>query len=155
MPALPGNLFLESVAEVYPDTRNSDAFSAKIAVKLPWPAALKSRTSYFSDSWSINAWSSELEYTHKFKEHLIIDLRGRYYEQTGAEFYYDYIPVDIDPKFKARDKELSTYNNYSLGIGLTYKYKLNTIFEEASASLQYDHIWFNYDEFRDLSLIHI
>jgi len=149
LPAVAGNLYLDPLAEVYPNTRNSDAFSAKVALKLPWSGALKARGSYFSDSWSINAWSGELEYTHKYKQHWIMDVRGRYYEQSGAEFFYDYIPVDLDPTFRARDKELSTYNNYSLGFGLTYKHKLRAVFDEVSASLQYDHIWFRYDEFRD------
>jgi hypothetical protein len=52
----------------------------------------------------------------------------------------------------ARDKELSTFDSHSLGFSLSYDLVRNgwRAIDRGSINLAYDHIWFNYDDFRDL-----
>lgn len=138
-----------SSSESYPGTRNSDAFSAKVAFSLPWQAALKFRSSYFSDSWAINAFSLEGEYSQKIRDNVLFDIRLRSYHQGSASFYSDIFSTTEIRQFEARDKELSEYSNLSIGFGGTYKIKLNGFFEDFSSSLQYDHMFFKYDNFRE------
>ncbi|NNL56187.1 MAG: DUF3570 domain-containing protein, partial [Pseudomonadales bacterium] len=73
--------------ERYPNTRNSDALSLKLAYHLPWQAAIKSRLGHYSDSWGIDGYSVELDYSHKFNGQWLFDVRLRHYQQGGADFY--------------------------------------------------------------------
>ena len=54
--------------------------------------------------------------------------------------------------FRARDKELSSYNSQSIGAGATYKLGRDQLmfFEKASINLFLNYFVFEYDDFRDV-----
>jgi hypothetical protein len=139
--------------EVYPRTRTSNAFSVKAKYFLPYRAAIHYEQRLFSDDWGIEANSSEVGYTHPLGENLIIDFRYRLYSQTRASFYSDlHAEQSTQPlDYRARDKELSTFNSTTLGTSISYEFaKAGWGFlDKASINLAYDYMMFKYDDFRD------
>ncbi len=137
--------------EVYPRTRNS--FSTKLSASyyLPYRAALFFHYRYFTDSWDINADDIELGYRQPLADLLEFELKIRYYQQTQASFYSDLFPYQDAQNFLARDKELSDFNDLTLGIGLTYQLPNYLTFTDMNSevSLQWDYIRFDYNNFRD------
>ena len=138
-------------SEVYPNTRNS--FSAKLSASyyLPYRAALFAHYRYFSDSWTINSNDIELSYRHPYGKSLELEVKLRYYQQTKASFYSDLFPHKDAQNFLARDKELSDFNDLTLGLGVTYIIPKQLTFNDwySEASIQWDYITFNYNDFRD------
>lgn len=139
--------------EVYPRTRTSNAFSAKAKYFLPYRAAIHYQQRFFTDDWGIEAGSSEVGYTHPVGENLIFDLRYRLYSQTRADFYSDLHaePSSQELDYRARDKELSTFNNTTIGASVSYEFgKAGWGFlDKVSVNLSYDYMMFEYEDFRD------
>lgn len=139
-------------AERYPRTRASNAAAVRSRYHLPWRAAVAAEYRFFTDDWGIDAHTVELGYTQP-RGRLTFDLRYRYYTQGSADFYSDLFPYQDAQNFLARDKELATFQSHGPHVGVTY-----TLFDRTSdtralrgsASLFYDYIFFNYDDFRDL-----
>jgi hypothetical protein len=51
----------------------------------------------------------------------------------------------------ARDKELSTYQNHTIGAGISYEFNLGWGFlNRGQVSLLVDYMMFDYQDFRDL-----
>ena len=74
------------------------------------------------------------------------------YSQTGAEFYSDLFPAMQYANFIARDKELSTFDNSTFRIGVSYDILEDgwRFIERGTVSLVYDRMQFDYEDFRDL-----
>jgi hypothetical protein len=140
-----------SQAEVYPNTRNSFAVKLSTSYYLPYRAALFGQSRYFSDSWDIEAHEFEISYRHPFGESLLVEVKYRTYQQTQANFYSDLFSHRDAQNFLARDKELSDFDDVTIGIGLTYKIPKQYFFKgvNSEATLQWDHINFDYHNFRD------
>jgi hypothetical protein len=140
-----------SQAEVYPNTRNSFAVKLSTSYYLPYRAAFFGQYRYFSDSWDIEAHEIELSYRHPFGENLLLEVKYRTYQQTQANFYSDLFPYRDAQNFLARDKELSEFDDVTIGIGLTYKIPKQYFFKSlnSEATLQWDRIDFDYHNFRD------
>jgi hypothetical protein len=139
-------------AERYPNTRNSDAISFKLSYHLPWPAAVKSRFGYFTDSWGIKSQSVEFDYSQKINNRLIVDLRIRQYQQGNADFYANAFNTDsILQTFVGRDKELSEYSSFSLGVGASYEWTFKQRIDKATANIQLDYMVFDYDNFNEVT----
>lgn len=137
--------------EIYPKTRNSFATKLSASYFLPYRAALFFHYRYFSDSWEIESSDTELGYRHPIGDTLELEFKLRYYQQTQAEFYSDLFPYKDAQNYLARDKELSDYDNFTLGLGVTYLLPQALSFGElrSEATLQWDYIDFNYNNFRD------
>jgi len=140
-------------AELYPRTHTSNAIALHGLYYLPYRAALKGGFRYYNDSWGVNAYTADLGYTHPLKSGWIFDFKYRYYTQTKADFYSDLFPHQQAQNFLARDKELSTFNSQSFGLGISYTIHPNSLrfLDKGSINLSYNHIRFDYDNFRDLS----
>ncbi len=151
-PADPNNFRLE--AEVYPRTRTSDAIALGSMVYLPYRAALKFKARYYTDDWGIDANTFELGYKHPVGERIVAEAHYRYYDQTAAEFYSDLFPRADFQDFKARDKELSTFGSHSIGVSLSYAMQIKAVeyLQKASVTLSFDHLRFEYDDFRDATV---
>ena len=138
-------------SEVYPNTRNSFASKISASYYLPYRAALFFHYRYFSDSWQIDATDVEVSYRHPIADVFEIELKIRHYQQTQASFYSDLFPYQNAQNYLARDKELSEFEDITLGFGFTYlvpkKYSFGDLRSEAS--LQWDYIKFDYKNFRD------
>lgn len=140
--------------EVYPRTRNSDAFALRGMYYLPYRASVRGEYRSFSDTWGITADSYELRYTHPI-ESLNLTLEGKYriYDQSAADFFQDLFPFQNfnEVEFRARDKEMSAFGTQTLGLGISYELQPNWIpfADKSSINLYWDHIQFDYDQFRD------
>ena len=138
-------------AEIYPETRNSFATKLSASYYLPYRAALFFHYRYFSDSWEIESSDAEIGYRHPIGETIELELKLRYYQQSQAEFYNDLFPYKDAQNYLARDKELSDFDNVTIGVGVTYLLPKQLSFGDlrSEATLQWDYIDFNYNNFRD------
>lgn len=140
--------------EVYPRTRNSDAFAVRGMYYLPYRASLRGEYRSFSDTWGITADSFELRYTHPI-EKLNLTLEGKYraYDQSAADFFQDLFPFQNfnGVEFRARDKEMSAFGTRAFGLGISYELQPEWVpfADKSSVNLYWDHIQFDYDQFRD------
>lgn len=138
-------------AEVYPNTRNSFATKLSGSYFLPYRAALFFHYRYFSDSWEIQSDDIELGYRHPIGDFLELEFKVRYYQQSQAEFYSDLFLYKDAQNYLARDKELSDFDDLTIGVGVTYVLPSSLTFGDwqSEATLQWDYIDFNYNNFRD------
>ncbi|MCI2284458.1 DUF3570 domain-containing protein [Colwellia sp. MSW7] len=148
-PSLPSGVGYQS--EIYPQTRNS--FSTKLSASyyLPYRAALFFHYRYFSDSRKIDSADIELSYRHPIGQSIELEFKARYYQQTKASFYSDLFPYQNAQNFLARDKELSDFDDLTPGFSVTYSIPSQFLINNwrSEASLQWDYISFNYNDFRD------
>lgn len=145
--------------EVYPNTRNSDAFALRGIYFLPYRASVRGEYRIFSDSWGIEADTFELRYVHPLSEYgLTLEGKFRAYEQTQANFYSDlFFTPNIEDRpgefieFRARDKEMSEFTTTTIGFGITYDLGGDyfSFIERSSLNFYLDHIQFDYANFRD------
>lgn len=142
-------------AERYPQTRNSSAIAVRGLYYLPYRAALKAEGRYYTDSWGINAYNAELAYTHPMEEEgVTLDLRYRFYNQTAADFYNDLFDFSNQQNFLARDKEVSSFNTHTVGVGVSYEFETPwlSFVNRGQASVFFDYVLFDYADFRDLTI---
>ncbi|MDQ2076634.1 DUF3570 domain-containing protein [Marinimicrobium sp. ABcell2] len=140
--------------EVYPNTRNSDAFGLRALYHLPWRGALRAEYRYFEDNWDITAENVELRYTHSLRDAWLLEFKVRHYEQTGARFYQDLFDFRDAQNFMARDKEMGPFDSLTYGLGATYELPRGLIpgFERSTVNFYWDRIDFNYHDFRDVTV---
>ncbi len=140
--------------EVYPHTRTSDAAGLRLRYHLPWRAAVGGSYRFFTDDWGIDANTFQLTYTHVLYENWTLDLKYRWYAQSQADFYQDLFtnPSQDEKDYRARDKELSEFQDQTYSLYLSWERPLAVRFaDRARVSFQYDWIQFDYDNFRDLT----
>ncbi len=138
--------------EVYPNTRTSTATAIRGRYFLPYRSALHAGYRYFSDTWGISAHTLELGYTLPYRDNWLLDFSYRFYNQSKADFYSDLFNTKDEFIFLARDKELSTFNSQTLGLGASYEFSKNGtgFIKRGSLNVNYDFIMFDYKDFRDL-----
>jgi hypothetical protein len=140
--------------EIYPRTRTSDAGSVRLRYYLPYRAALHAEYRGYADSWNITADSYELGYTHPLDSGWILEGKLRAYSQSSAEFYADLFPFSRSQNFMARDKELSTFTSTTFRVGLSRDIVSSgwKFLDRGTLNVSYDHIVFDYQDFRDLTV---
>ncbi|BFM09887.1 hypothetical protein R50072_00400 [Simiduia litorea] len=139
-------------SELYPRTRNSDAFAIRAKYFLPYRAAIKVEARIYQDSWGIEANNWELKYVHPIGDQWLVEAKYRQYNQTkGASFYSDLFDFQEATNFRARDKELSEYTNSNVGLGVTYEVKAGWLswFDRTTANFYWDYMMLDYDTFKD------
>ena len=143
--------------EVYPNTRRSNAASVTANYYLPYRASVYAQAKVFSDSWGIEANTLKAGYIHTFGQDWIVELRARHYQQDKAYFYQDLYTRSAEFNFRARDKEMSTFNNLSLGVSVTYEFQFSAanFFKKSTINLDFDHVNYNYDDFRDVLAVDV
>lgn len=147
-----------SVGENYPNTRSSNAVAAKLKYYLPYRAAISGEYRLFNDTWGISSNTLAIEYSHPIKNDWIIDLRLRHYDQSAASFYSDLFPgtapVQESEIFRARDKELSTFTNQTIGFSASYDLSQHgwKFIDKGSINFSVDHMMFDYQDFRNAPL---
>ena len=137
--------------ENYPATRTSTALAVRARYFMPYRAAVHAEYRVFQDSWGITGNNIEVGYTHPFADNWIAEAHFRTYAQTKANFYNDLFSGSEVQNFRARDKELSTFNNNTVGFGISYEFAKGEggLIDKASVNFKYDRIQFNYLDFRD------
>ena len=138
-------------SEEYPETRTSHALAVNALYYLPYRAAVKIETRVFTDTWGINAAMYELGYTHPWRKHWIFEVKYRAYTQDQAEFYNDMFNGIDEFIYRARDKELSSLNTTSIGLGASYEFgsKSWRFIDRGSVNLMYDRYQIDYQNFRN------
>ncbi len=138
--------------EVYPNTRTSNAVAVRSMYYLPYRAATYAEYRFFDDSWNITAHNIEIGYVHPLPSGWVLEGRYRYYTQNAADFYSDLFPRQDSQNFLARDKELSEFTSNTIGFTISYDFVQNGWYaiDRGSINFAYDHIMFDYDDFRDL-----
>lgn len=138
--------------EVYPETRTTNAVGVRANYYLPYRAVVSGGYRYFTDDWDITAHTVEVGYVQPFVDRWTVDVRYRYYTQSGAEFYSDLFPYLDAQNYLARDKELSSFTSHGPHLGITY-----TLMDKggdwplrSTFNVFYDHIFYSYDDFRNL-----
>jgi hypothetical protein len=141
-------------SEIYPRTRTSDAGAIRLRYYLPYRAALHAEYRSYGDSWDVSADTFELGYTHPLDNGLVLEARVRSYSQERAEFFADLFPFSRSQNFMARDKELSTFTSSTIRIGVSYDVMRSgwKFIDRGSINLTYDRIFFDYEDFRDLTV---
>jgi len=138
--------------ERYPRTRSGSALAARASYRLPFRATLQGEYRYYTDDWKISAHTLYASYTIPYGDSWIFDAHLRYYTQDGADFYSDLYPRQNFQAFLARDKNLSSMNSQTVGVGASYQFIMPWahFFQKSSINLKYDLITYRYDDFRDL-----
>ncbi len=138
--------------ELYPRTRTSDAGAIRFRYFLPYRAAIHGEYRSYADSWDIKATAFELGYTHPLDNGWIFEANVRSYSQDRAGFFSDLFAFSRSQNFMARDKELSTFTSTTLGLGVSYDIVRSgwKFVDRGTISMSYDHILFDYEDFRDL-----
>ena len=138
--------------EVYPRTRTSNAAALRGSYFLPQRAAVHAGIRYFDDNWGIESMTYELSYTMPWAESWVFEARARYHDQDEADFYSDLFPFEDAQNYLARDKELSKFTSTTLGAGASYEFGRSwSGIERGSLNAHFDWIYFDYDNFRDLT----
>ena len=143
--------------EAYPNTRSSNAVGMRLKYYLPYRAAISGEYRFFSDTWSITGNTFALGYTHPIQNKWVFDLRYRAYDQTRANFYGDVFSAPGIQTYMARDKELSTFNNQTLGFSISYDLGQHDwkLIKKGSINFAFDHMMFDYEDFRDASVTRV
>jgi hypothetical protein len=142
-------------AEVYPRTHTSNAASVRARYYLPYRAAIEGSYRFFTDTWGVDAHTVDINYTHPAFRRWVFDGRVRYYRQTAADFYSDLFPRRDFANFLARDKELSTFNSVTLGVGAAYEFNFPWVskwLQKSTLNARVDHLIIRYDDFRDATV---
>jgi hypothetical protein len=80
------------------------------------------------------------------------DTHVRLYRQNQADFYSDLFPFQDAQNFLARDRELASFRNLTMGLGATWEYHVARFswLQKGTINLRWDRMHINYDDFRDL-----
>ncbi|WP_394839109.1 DUF3570 domain-containing protein [Pendulispora rubella] len=117
--------------EHHPENRGREALTLRANVYLkPLRSALRLKTRGYWDTWDVKSLTVEAEFERYFGEALRVELRGRYYRQSGALFFSDdYTGGDspLGPKgqYFTGDRELSPFSSMLLGLRATYTFLSN------------------------------
>jgi Protein of unknown function (DUF3570) len=139
--------------QVYPNTRTTNSASIELKYYLPWRAALTGKYRFFRDTWGIVANDIAADYTWPWR-HWIFDGMARWYKQTHADFYSDLFPYANYQNFMARDRELASFTDWTIGAGASYQFKVPGApwISKSTANVRYDHLFIDYKDFRNALL---
>jgi hypothetical protein len=139
--------------QVYPNTRTSNAASITLKYYLPWRAALSGRYRFFRDTWGIVANNVEADYTWPWHQ-WVFDGTVRWYKQSSADFYSDLYPYANYANFMARDRELASFTDWTLGAGASYQFRVPGApwISRSTANVRYNRLFIDYKDFRNALL---
>lgn len=138
--------------EVYPNTRTSNALTARAKYFLPYRAAASVTYRYFRDTWGIKGNTTEFGYTQPLSNLFIFEGRLRFYSQRRASFYSDLFSGPAVQNFEGRDRNLASSKNTTIGAKVTYAFLPNgwKMFRRGTITGDVSRITFKYSDFRDI-----
>jgi hypothetical protein len=103
---------------------------------------------YYWDNWGIKAHTVEGGYSRYFGDKWLGDSWLRFNRQSAALFYSD--NAQVETLYHTRNRQLGTFNSWSLGGRATYEYSKgpDTYNIKLSGSLEY--VRFDYQDFTDI-----
>ena len=131
-----------------PRTRSSRAFKLRAIGDLGSRDAVRAEYRYFYDTWDIRAQTLEAGYSRYVGAPWLADGFVRFNKQNKALFYSD---NNINQTlYLSRNRQLSTYTNFSLGGKLTYVYAKVPGQYEIKLNGGYELMRFKYSDFTDV-----
>jgi len=143
-------------AELYPNTRTTNALGLRARYFLPYRAAVEGEYRFFTDTWDIEGHTAALSYIHPWGNFTFTG-KFRYHSQTGAHFYSDLFPGPQATNFRGRDKELSPLQSYTFKLQAAYEFLSDDgsdhwgFLKKASVTASLNMLHVDYDEFSDLT----
>jgi hypothetical protein len=145
-----------SLPELYPGTRDSQAIAVRAIQGFspgsrPVISSLRAEYRYFQDNWGIRSNTLAFGLQRYFGDRVLGEAHYRYYQQSAANFYNDNFSSEMT--YMSRDKELSTFNSHSLGVKVSWNFldQKYLVFNRMSVNLSHDYIYFDYQDYTDLS----
>ncbi len=140
-------------AELYPNTRTSNAIGLRARYYLPYRAAIEGEYRFFTDTWDIDGHTASLSYIHPWGDFTFTG-KIRYHDQTGAHFYSDLFPRAQATNFRGRDKELSPLTSTTATFKASYEF-LNEnqawgFLKRGTVTASIDALVVDYEDFSDL-----
>ncbi len=133
-------------SEVYPGTRTSQAAKVQATKYWDFRGATTLAYRYFRDTWDITAHTVDFTYSQYIGGRWLTDFFLRYYTQDAADFYSNNFAVARN--YMARDKELSTFDNYSVGAKVSYKvFDEYSMFNNGTINFAAEYIDYQYDDY--------
>ena len=133
-------------SEVYPGTRTSQATALRATKYWSFRGVTSVGYRYFRDTWDITAHTVDFNYSQYFGSRWLADLYLRYYTQDAADFYSNNFASARN--FMARDKELSSFDSYSIGAKVSYKlFEEYSHFNNGTINLAAEYIDYDYDDY--------
>ena len=141
-------VFGAAVPERNPRTRSSRAAKLRLIGDLGSRDSMHVEYRYFRDTWAIKAHTAELGYSRYLGQSWLADAYVRYYTQTKAVFYSDNAPTET--VYVSRNRQLSTYNDASLGAKLSYSLKKVPGKYDVKLNGAYEFTHFSFKDFTDV-----
>jgi Protein of unknown function (DUF3570) len=141
-------VFGATVPENVPRTRTSRAVQMRAVGDLGDKNIVTGIYRYYWDTWGLTAHTGELGYGRYFGKEWLANAFVRYHSQQGASFYSDNATVDTE--YVTRNRQLSAFNNASLGANLTYSMAKPGAGYAVNFTGAVEAMRFNYSEFTDL-----
>ena len=143
---------LGSGSEQYPDTRTGQAFGLKGIKYWQHRASTSLGYRFYRDTWDIRAHTVDLNYSQYIGNQWVADIYGRYYTQDKASFYSDNFSAPL--KYMARDKELSSFDSYSIGARIRYDlFKDYKFLRIGSLNLAVEYMDYDYDDYSGIESV--
>jgi len=136
------------VPERNPRTRSSRALKLGAIGEVMPRTSVHADYRYFWDTWDIKAHTFEVGGSRHVGESFLIDAYLRYYKQSKALFYFD--NAQSETTYVSRNRQLSTYDDISPGVRVTYQYKQVPGKYEIKAHLNYEYQRYQFSDFTDL-----
>ena len=141
-------VFGATVPERNPRTRSSRAVKFRALGDLGSRDSVHVDYRYFWDTWAIKAHTLEGGYSRYFGENWLGDAFVRFYSQDKALFYSD--NATEQTTYVSRNRQLSTFNSYSLGTKVAYTLKRVPGQYEVKANAAYEMVRFKFKDFTDV-----
>jgi uncharacterized protein DUF3570 len=141
-------VFGAAVPENNPRTRSSRAIKMGAIGEIMPRTSLHVDYRYFYDTWEIKAHTFEIGGSRYFGESFLIDGYLRYYKQSKALFYSD--NATTQTLYISRNRQLSTYDDITPGVRVTYTYKQVPGQYEVKGHLNYEYQRFKFSDFTDI-----
>lgn len=143
---------LGSGSEEYPDTRTGQAYSLKGIKYWQHRASTSLGYRFYRDTWDVRSHTVDLNYSQYIGNQWVVDVYGRYYTQDKADFYSDNFTTAM--RFMARDKELSTFDSYSIGARVRYDvFKDYKFLRAGSLNLAVEYLEYDYDDYSGIESV--
>jgi len=140
--------------QVYPNTRTSNAASITVKHWLSWHAVLTGEYRFFRDTWGIVANNVSVDYIQPW-HNWEFDANLRWYRQNAADFYSDLFPRADYQNYMARDRELASFTDYTVGVGASYRFphlSWAPWVSKSTLNLHYQHLLIKYSDYRNALL---
>ncbi len=141
-------VFGAAVPERNPRTRSARAIKFRVNGDIGNRSAVHAEYRYFWDTWAIKAHTTEFGYSRYFGDPWIGDVFLRIYQQKHALFYSD--NAETETLYVSRNRQLSTFNNVSLGAKLSYRVAQVPGKYEVKANGAYEMVNFRHSDFTDI-----